>query len=83
MPINYNRQLQEWKMPKSDKHTHMQIYVDPTASTVIFFHDSRASADIVPFFAEHCEEIQDAGFCVWYLRVPNYRIEEFLMANVL
>jgi hypothetical protein len=78
MPINYNRQMQEWKLPKGNSHTYMQIYVDPIASTVVFFKGERASAEIVPFFQEHCEEIQDAGFCVWYLRVRNYRIEEFL-----
>jgi hypothetical protein len=80
-PIDTSRRMQEWVMPKGDEHSAMQAYIGETHSVVIFFHRERGSAVRVPFFVEHCASITDAGFCIWYIDVPNEDITAFLTAT--
>lgn len=79
--IDHTRLMQEFKL--TGLHDAMQLYIGDDVSTVVFFHRERASKDLVPFFVDHCRELHDYGYCVFYADVANAQIERFLADIVL
>jgi len=58
-------------LPEGDEHTSFQVYNYPRNCTVVFFKHDRASATLVPFFADHeAVVVRDHGHSVFYTLVP-------------